>query len=67
MSQTQIDASFEEDVHPGTCLRVGPGEFRVFPDNDPYLEPFKAAIRALNPVAAVKLRTHAIRAALAST
>ncbi|GJE95303.1 glycosyl transferase family group 2-domain-containing protein [Phanerochaete sordida] len=67
--QTQGDAWFkpsEENVHAGVCLRVEPGHFRVFPYENRHLEPFEAAVRALNPVVAVKMRSAAIHAALAS-
>ncbi|KAH9927699.1 glycosyl transferase family group 2-domain-containing protein [Fomitopsis serialis] len=63
----QGDAWFkpsEENVHAGVCLRVDAGRFRVFPYENPYLEPFEAAIRQLNPVVAVKIRSAAIHAAL---
>ncbi|KAH9850477.1 glycosyl transferase family group 2-domain-containing protein [Lenzites betulinus] len=67
--QTQGDAWFkpsEENVHAGVCLRVDNGNFRVFPYENEYLEPFEAAIRVLNPVVAVKIRSAAIHAALAT-
>ncbi|OBZ73353.1 hypothetical protein A0H81_07233 [Grifola frondosa] len=67
--QTQGDAWFkpsEENVFAGVCLRVDTGNFRVFPYENPYLEPFEAAVRALNPVVAVKIRSAAIHAALAT-
>ncbi|KAJ8496375.1 hypothetical protein ONZ51_g1170 [Trametes cubensis] len=67
--QTQGDAWFkpsEENVHAGVCLRVDNGNFRVFPYENEYLEPFEAAIRVLNPVVAVKVRSAAIHAALAT-
>ncbi|EMD36048.1 hypothetical protein CERSUDRAFT_115962 [Gelatoporia subvermispora B] len=67
--QTQGDAWFkpsEENVHAGVCLRVDAGQFRVFPYENPYLEPFEAAVRSLNPVVAVKLRSAAIHAALST-
>ncbi|KAI0688232.1 glycosyl transferase family group 2-domain-containing protein [Cytidiella melzeri] len=67
--QTQGDAWFkpsEENVHAGVCLRVDAGHFRVFPYENRYLEPFEAAVRALNPVVAVKTRSAAIHAALSS-
>ncbi|KAM5541501.1 hypothetical protein V8D89_004691 [Ganoderma adspersum] len=66
--QTQGDAWFkpsEENIHAGVCLRVDAGTFRVFPYENEYLEPFEAAVRALNPVVAVKIRSAAIHAALA--
>ncbi|TFY58029.1 hypothetical protein EVJ58_g6671 [Rhodofomes roseus] len=65
--QTQGDAWFkpsEENVHAGVCLRVDARRFRVFPYENHYLEPFEAAIRQLNPVVAVKIRSAAIHAAL---
>ncbi|EKM60565.1 uncharacterized protein PHACADRAFT_110066 [Phanerochaete carnosa HHB-10118-sp] len=67
--QTQGDAWFkpsEENIHVGVCLRVDTNRFRVFPYENRYLEPFEAAVRALNPVVAVKTRSAAIHAALAS-
>ncbi|KAI0707462.1 glycosyl transferase family group 2-domain-containing protein [Cerioporus squamosus] len=67
--QTQGDAWFkptEENIHAGVCLRVDHGMFRVFPYENPHLEPFEAAVRLLNPVVAVKLRSAAIHAALAT-
>ncbi|THG96109.1 hypothetical protein EW026_g5663 [Hermanssonia centrifuga] len=67
--QTQGDAWFkpsEENVHAGVCVRVDAGHFRVFPYENRYLEPFEAAVRALNPVVAVKVRSAAIHAALSS-
>jgi len=66
--QTSGDAWFkptEENIHSGVCLRVDQGRFRVFPYENPYLQPFERAIRMLNPVAAVKVRSAAIHAALA--
>ncbi|KAI1784588.1 glycosyl transferase family group 2-domain-containing protein [Ganoderma leucocontextum] len=67
--QTQGDAWFkpsEENVHAGVCLRVDTGIFRVFPYENAYLEPLEAAVRVLNPVVAVKIRSAAIHAALAT-
>lgn len=66
--QTSSDAWFkptEENIHSGVCLRVDQGRFRVFPYENPYLEPFEHVIKILNPVAAVKVRSAAIHAALA--
>ncbi|KAJ3534694.1 hypothetical protein NM688_g7097 [Phlebia brevispora] len=72
--QTQGDAWFkpsEENVHAGVCVRVtandgsGQAQFRVFPYENRYLEPFEAAVRALNPVVAVKVRSASVHAALA--
>ena len=67
--QTQGDAWFkpsEENIHAGVCLRVDNGLFRVFPYENEYLEAFETAIRVLNPVVAVKIRSAAIHAALAT-
>ncbi|KZT03077.1 uncharacterized protein LAESUDRAFT_660491 [Laetiporus sulphureus 93-53] len=67
--QTQGDTWFkpsEENIHAGVCLRVANGHFRVFPYENHYLEPFEAAVRFLNPVVAVKIRSAAIHAALAT-
>ncbi|KAI0357210.1 hypothetical protein OH77DRAFT_142459 [Trametes cingulata] len=67
--QTQGDAWFkpsEENVHAGVCLRVDSGNFRLFPYDNVYLEPFEASVRLLNPVVAVKIRSAAIHAALAT-
>jgi len=66
--KTQGDAWFkpsEENVSAGVCLRVEPGHFRVFPYENPYLVPFEAAVRALNPLVAIKVRSAAVHAALA--
>ncbi|KAH9946763.1 glycosyl transferase family group 2-domain-containing protein [Amylocystis lapponica] len=65
--QTQGDAWFkpsEENAHAGVCLRVDSGHFRVFPYENSYLEPFEAAVKILNPVVAVKIRSAAVHAAL---
>lgn len=67
--QTQGDAWFkpsEENISAGVCIRVEPGHFRVFPYENPFLAPFEAAIRVLNPVVAVKVRSAAVHAALAT-
>ncbi|KAF8201059.1 glycosyl transferase family group 2-domain-containing protein [Mycena galopus ATCC 62051] len=40
-------------------------EFRVFPYENPALEPFETAVAALNPQVAVKVRSAAVHAALA--
>ncbi|EMD36208.1 hypothetical protein CERSUDRAFT_115155 [Gelatoporia subvermispora B] len=70
--QTQGDAWFrphEDTPAAGVALRIDqPGaapEFRVFPYENLALEPFEAAVRALNPVVAVKVRSAAVHAALA--
>lgn len=41
-------------------------KYRVFPYENLTLAPFEAAVRALNPVVAVKVRSAAVHAALAS-
>ncbi|KAH8113145.1 glycosyl transferase family group 2-domain-containing protein [Phellopilus nigrolimitatus] len=67
--QTQGDAWFkpsEENVAAGVCLRVQPGHFRVFPYENHFLAPFEAAVRSLNPVVALKIRSAAVHAALAT-
>jgi len=67
--QTSGDAWFkptEENISAGVCLRVEPGVFRSFPYENPYLAPFEAAIHALNPLVAVKVRTAAAHSALAT-
>ncbi|KAJ6629846.1 glycosyl transferase family group 2-domain-containing protein [Mycena sp. CBHHK59/15] len=67
--KTQGDAWFkpsEENVSAGVCLRVEPGLFRVFPYENPYLVPFEAAVRALNPLVAIKVRSAAVHAALST-
>ncbi|TCD67730.1 hypothetical protein EIP91_012031 [Steccherinum ochraceum] len=67
--QTQGDAWFkpsEEIIQGGVCLRVDVGQYRVFPYENRHLEPFEAAVRALNPVVAVKIRSAAIHASLAT-
>ncbi|KDR73048.1 hypothetical protein GALMADRAFT_746548 [Galerina marginata CBS 339.88] len=56
----------EENISAGVCLRVEPGQFRVFPYENPYLVPFEAAVRDLNPLVAVKMRTAAVHSALAT-
>jgi hypothetical protein len=68
-SQTQGDAWFkpsEENIASGVCLRVEPGYFRVFPYENPFLAPFEAAVRGLNPLVAVKVRSAAVHSALAT-
>ncbi|KAJ7510955.1 glycosyl transferase family group 2-domain-containing protein [Mycena galericulata] len=67
--KTQGDAWFkpsEENVSAGVCLRVEPGHFRVFPYENPYLVPFEAAVRGLNPLVAIKVRSAAVHAALST-
>lgn len=67
--QTQGDAWFrpnEEHISSGVALRINESpEFRVFPYENASLEPFEAAVAALNPVVAVKVRSAAVHAALA--
>jgi len=66
--QTQGDAWFrphEDQVPPGVCLRTHDGQFRVFPYETAALAPFEAAVSALNPLVAVKVRSAAVHAALA--
>jgi hypothetical protein len=68
--QTQGDAWFrptEEAISSGVALRVNDftREFRIFPYETPSLEPFEAAVAALNPLVAVKVRSAAVHAALA--
>jgi|ERR1700722_14138284 len=67
--QTQGDAWFKpsgDNVAVGVCIRVDPGQFRVFPYENHYLVPFEAAVRTLNPAVAVKMRSAAVHAALAT-
>ncbi|KAF9039188.1 glycosyl transferase family group 2-domain-containing protein [Panaeolus papilionaceus] len=54
----------EENISAGICLRIEPGRYRVFPYENPYLAPFEAAVRGLNPLVAVKVRTAAAHSAL---
>ncbi|KAF8063422.1 glycosyl transferase family group 2-domain-containing protein [Lyophyllum atratum] len=64
---TSGDAWFkpsEENISAGVCLRVDPGQFRVFPYENPYLAPFEVAVRSLNPLVAVKIRSAAVHSAL---
>ena len=71
---TQGDAWFrpnEQNISSGVALRVSDvndpvPEFRVFPYENPTLEPFETAVSGLNPVVAVKIRNAAVHAALAS-
>ncbi|EMD33023.1 hypothetical protein CERSUDRAFT_77061 [Gelatoporia subvermispora B] len=61
--QTQGDAWFRP--HEDTPAAGAAPEFRVFPYENLALERFEAAVRALNPVVAVKVRSAAVHAALA--
>ncbi|KAJ3560835.1 hypothetical protein NP233_g10573 [Leucocoprinus birnbaumii] len=66
---TQGDAWFkpsEENVSAGVCIRLEPGQFRVFPYENPFLAPFEAAVRGLNPLVAVKVRSAAVHSAFAT-
>ena len=56
----------EENIAVGVCLRIENGVFRSFPYENPYLAPFEAAIRVLNPLVAVKVRSAAAHSALAA-
>lgn len=67
--QTQGEAWFKptsESAKAGVALRVenSPPRFRVFPYENPHLIRFEAAVRGLNPLVAVKLRSAAIHATL---
>jgi hypothetical protein len=67
--QTQGEAWFkpqEESVQAGVALRtdVNPARFRIFPYENFQLAPFEAAVRGLNPLVAVKIRSAAVHAAL---
>ncbi|KAG5341078.1 hypothetical protein C0989_011806, partial [Termitomyces sp. Mn162] len=72
--QTQGDAWFrpnEQHISSGVALRISDvhdpvPEFRVFPYENPSLEPFETAVAALNPAVAVKIRSAAVHAALAA-
>jgi hypothetical protein len=67
--QTQGDAWFKpsaENIHAGVCLRIQTGQYRVFPYENLFLEPFEAAVRVLNPVVAVKVRSAAVHVALST-
>ena len=55
----------EETISTGVAIRVDNGFFRVFPYENPALVPFEAAVRGLNPVVAVKIRSSAVLAAMA--
>lgn len=68
-ARTQGDAWFKptaENVSAGVCLRVDQGHFRVFPYENRFLIPFESAVRALNPLVAVKVRSAAVHAALST-
>jgi hypothetical protein len=71
---TQGDAWFKsahDSLSAGVCLRVesgagksGGSHFRVFPYENLNLVPFEQAVRSLNPVVAVKVRSAAVHSAL---
>ncbi|CAG7848461.1 SubName: Full=Uncharacterized protein {ECO:0000313/EMBL:CCA73139.1} [Serendipita indica DSM 11827] len=68
--QTQGEAWFkptEESMQAGVALRIdnNPPKFRVFPYENMSLVPFEAAVRALNPLVAVKIRSASVHASLA--
>ncbi|THV01495.1 hypothetical protein K435DRAFT_655221 [Dendrothele bispora CBS 962.96] len=68
-ARTQTDAWFkptEDNVSAGICLRLDQGHFRVFPYENKFLVPFEHAVRVLNPLVAVKIRSAAVHAALAN-
>lgn len=65
---TQRDNWFmptEYTISTGVAIRVDNDFFRVFPYENPILVPFEAAVRGLNPVVAVKLRSSSVLAAMA--
>lgn len=67
--QTQGDAWFrpnEDNLSSGVALRISNNDFRIFPYDNPSLDNFHAAVTALNPLVAVKLRSAAVHAALAN-
>ncbi|KAJ7756401.1 hypothetical protein DFH07DRAFT_1027337 [Mycena maculata] len=68
-TRIQGDAWFkasEENVSAGVCLRVESGHFCVFPYENEHLVPLEAAIRSLNPLVAIQVRSAAVHAALAT-
>ncbi|KAH9991982.1 glycosyl transferase family group 2-domain-containing protein [Russula compacta] len=65
--QTQGDAWFRPDAHhiaAGVCLRDDTGSYRVFPYENLALEPFECAVRAMNLIVAVKVRSAVAHAAV---
>ncbi|KAG9312749.1 glycosyl transferase family group 2-domain-containing protein [Chiua virens] len=67
--QTQGETWFrpaEERIATGVCIRTETGQFRVFPYDNEMLLPFETAVRLLNPVVAVKVRSAAVHAAFAT-
>ncbi|KAG6334613.1 hypothetical protein ID866_4474 [Astraeus odoratus] len=64
--QTQGEAWFrppEDGIATGVCLRTEDGHFRVFPYENGLLFPFLEAVKLLNPIVAVKVRSAAVHAA----
>ncbi|KAH8830090.1 glycosyl transferase family group 2-domain-containing protein [Flagelloscypha sp. PMI_526] len=67
--KTQSDGWFKpaaEHVAVGVCIRVQADTFRTFPYENPFLAPFETAIKLLNPVVAIKMRSPSIHAALST-
>ncbi|KAI0251039.1 glycosyl transferase family group 2-domain-containing protein [Lactifluus subvellereus] len=65
--QTQGDAWFRpdaRDISAGVCLRDDAGSYRVFPYEDIALEPFECAVRAMELIVAVKIRSAVAHAAI---
>ncbi|KAH9975273.1 glycosyl transferase family group 2-domain-containing protein [Lactifluus volemus] len=65
--QTQGDAWFRpdaRDISAGVCLRDDTGSYRVFPYEDLALEPFECAVRAMDLIVAVKVRSAVAHAAI---
>lgn len=63
-----LDHSHANIIQAGVALRIetNPTRFRVFPYENLSLVPFEAAIRGLNPLVAVKVRSASVHAALAT-
>ncbi|KAL4071885.1 glycosyl transferase family group 2-domain-containing protein [Scleroderma citrinum] len=67
--QTQGEAWFrpvETGIATGVCLRTEDGHFRAFPYENELLAPFLEAVRLLNPIVAVKIRSAAVHAAFST-
>ncbi|KAH9960638.1 glycosyl transferase family group 2-domain-containing protein [Russula dissimulans] len=65
--QTQGDAWFRPDARDtaaGVCLRDDAGSYRVFPYENLSLEPFECAVRAMDLIVAVKVRSAVAHAAV---
>ncbi|KAI9451846.1 glycosyl transferase family group 2-domain-containing protein [Russula earlei] len=65
--QTQGDAWFRpdaRDIAAGVCLRDDAGSYRVFPYENLALEPFECAVRAMDLIVAVKVRSAVAHAAV---